>query len=333
MKKLTLLLLIVLFSCQEKVEEPIRDPYEDYIEVDYITDTGFIKDFFVKNGEVYMYREGHPFREEYTLSINKIDKEGNMSIEHQPNGDFLGIYMGLTLSGNKENFFLTTGGHDFGNGIYKFSFDYQKTDYKIPSFGFDKPRIPKMIAYDENSYLLFDSNNGLLLRFFEDSTKTLLVAGLKNQRGLVDGIGVKARFREIYKRMVNVDKVVYAIDGDSYLRRIQKATSGDEFEVKTLVSNFSAELRDLAVDSKKNVLVLADNIYKLNINSNTLERYYDGKDLNFVDKKREQIKTNYGLGSFDNFFIEGKDLYLYSHHFLMKISDYETKLKKYKVSN
>lgn len=333
MKKLTFLLLIVLFSCQEKVEEPIKDPYEDYIEVDYITDTGFIKDFFVKNGEVYMYREGHPFREEYTLSINKIDKEGNMSIEHQPNGDFLGNYMGLTLSGNKENFFLTTGGHDFGNGIYKFSFDYQKTDYKIPSFGFDKPRIPKMVAYDENSYLLFDSNNGLLLRFFEDSTKTLLVAGLKNQRGLVDGIGVKARFREIYKRMVNVDKVIYAIDGDNYLRQIQKATSGDEFEVKTLVSNFPTKLRDLAVDSKKNILVLADNIYKLNVSSNTLERCYYERDLNFVDKKREQSKTNYDLGSFSNFFIEGKDLYLYSHHFLMKISDYEAKLKKYEVSN
>lgn len=40
-----------------------------------------------------------------------------------------------------------------------------------------------------------------------------------------------------------------------------------------------------------------------------------------------------GFGSFDMFFIDEEDIYLYYHGNFIKISDYETKLKKYKVSN
>lgn len=336
MKKIVFLLMIsLLFSCQKKQEEIVRDPYEGYIETDYIADIGFAKDFIIKNEEVYFYHTSHPFKEPnyYYFTINKLDKKGDITILHQPNSEYHGNEMCLALSKDEDSFYLCTGSPIYGRRIYKFSFDdFTETKYSIP-YSRRIPRITRISLYDDNSYILFDSENTQMLRFFEDTQTTEIIAGAGRSYtlsdGIIDGVGLNATLGGT-ERMLVVDGIIYVIDYGNNLRRLEQI-SNNVFRVETLISNFNVPLLDLAVDSDKNILVLGDIVYKLNTKEKKLEKFYKETRLNFVDRKRELTYSGNIGNSFSRLLIKGGDMYLYSHHIFIKISDYKTKLRSVEI--
>ncbi|PKV51072.1 hypothetical protein ATE84_3141 [Aquimarina sp. MAR_2010_214] len=314
---------ISIFSCGSDDSES-NIPNDDSILADYIANIGSIKDFSINaNNEIYYIHTGNSDGG-VNLSIRKMSNTGDITVLDELDFSLFGNEMGITNSGD-ENIYYVTDSHNEGNKVHIYSVNssssstYSMTPISSPFVG--PIRMSAIENFGDETYITFDYSALGLRRYFPNLETDMIIAG-SGDSSITDGTGLNASFKFVTK-ILSTNEIIYVIDDSNNLRKIEK--TGNEFNVTTVISDYTNSFNDIAVDKNGNILVLVDNkgIYKLNISNNSLEEYLTG-EIKLKDSNNGSYGTEWG--GVDKFLIKKNDIFLYSSQKFIKISDFETKI-------
>lgn len=331
-------LVLIMSGCSSDSGDGSTQVIEEIkgeIKVDYIADVSYTDDFVINNDKI-VYKIG---QEDLTVKLKKIDLEGKVTVLKTL--DFSKFY-GSSLSTTKDgNILLIPSFHDTDRDkIFRFENNFSELNpfylmKPISSPFASKIRLMSICDNNDNTYFVFDYNNGQMKRFLPELNTDVFVAG-SGKNGIQDGAGLNASFGYISK-IISQNNILYIIDNlysgaastfvSSSIRKLEYVNN--EWKVSTLISttNADAYYTDMAFDSKNELYVLVNNkgISKLNLQDNTLSLFKDG-DL-IVVKGTTYYSSSYQ--SITRMKIKGNDMYLIlASSSLIKISDFQSKLSK-----
>lgn len=303
------LILRIITACSSGGSEQDTPFIDDrLIPVDYIESAGNVIDFTVApSGEVFYLDQGSYGNRSGFWSLLRVGNSGGKSEIDNINIVNVGSFIGVTHSNNNE--VLCTTSYNLSNSkIHTYNLENNnKSIYEIVAKPYEF--FPLIRNYGDDTFIFYDDDNSALRRYFpKENTETLITK--------------TESFPTYIKEMIVHDKIIYVIDNDNSLRKIED-NNGDKFTISTLIQNYPENLKSITVDDEGNVLLVVDKkgIYKLN-SDNSLEEYYT-----------KPFDISSGAGSSFNIrpskiYILNSDLYLVSGGDIIKISDYKAKLFK-----
>jgi hypothetical protein len=186
-----------------------------------------------------------------------------------------------------------------------------------------EPNIAVVSKYSENSIVVFDRSTQTLEFYLPQDNLESVIAGSGNA-SITDGVGTNASFKDVSK-IVCRDNKIYLIDDYRNLRKVEYINN--EYKVTTLISNYSDNIDDLAVDQDGELFALVNGqgIMKLNSVTNKLDVFKGGYNLTITPDKSYESSISWENGVF-KMYIKNSDLYLVNGLRIVKISDFKSKL-------
>lgn len=331
-------LFLTLNSCSSDSGNDSTPPVQEIkgeIKADYITNVSFADDFVIDaNNNVFVTGQipglvvTYPFR--------KIDVDGKMTTLKSL--DFMDFNPSkLTTSKNGEILLIARSNTENSDKIFRFENNFSElnpfyTMKPISSPFAYKIKLASICNNNDDTYFVFDYNNGQVKRFVTGLNTDVFVAG-SGKKELKDGTGLNAGFGYV-STIISQNSILYLIDimtagqssniASSNIRKLEFINN--EWKVSTLISttNENAYYNDIAFDSKNDLYVLVNGkgIYKLNPQDNTLTLFKDGE---FKLGKGDTHST-FDYQDVTMMKIKGNDMYLVVRSTLIKISDFQTKL-------
>lgn len=321
-------LCVSLYSCSEDNPDQY-DPTKDMVEIDYIVDLGYFKDLTInkKDGAVYALAYDQTATT-INMSLKKISPNGSLTIVKGLDGGYLGNNMKITGTNNGKLYWTTDISYH-SNEILSFSNDFSKIESisMRPASGpfAPTPQLTSILAYENNSLVVFDVAYRQLKRYYSDLSAELLMAGSEKNE-IKDGIGLDAGFSFV-NRILSHDGTLYVLDNFRNIRKVEKQESLPK--VTTILSNYSEEIKDIAIDVDGNIYATTYNgFYILKKDANNLELISDKLNINV--KTKDKAITNLNFYGIDHLYIDNNDLYLVNFGSLLKVSDFKTKLQELK---
>lgn len=197
-------------------------------------------------------------------------------------------------------------------------------------------------AYNNDSFLVYDSNAAVLRSFDYDIKTSSFELGNPGNKIIQDGVGSEVSFSDVSKILVNND-IIYIVDNYRFVRKITNTTEG--YKVETIANtNQLGRITDFTLDKTNDEFVVSINqetgftgragLYTLNIDGgdtfNLLAESTISLDLTELDSDFDFSGVKeFGLGfwgQIDHIYIDGNDIYFEQFDFIIKISDFRNKL-------
>lgn len=300
------------------------------IKADFIVHS--VDDFVINNDDTAFFVGQTPNDNDYPIKFKKIDKNGNLTLLKGINNyNFLSSKLAVTPTGD---FLIITSDDD---KIFRFENNYKEinlfyTMKPISSPFANKIRLRAITENNDNTYFVFDQDNGQIKRFLPELNTDVFVAG-SGKKEIVDGAGLNVGFGGVSK-IISHNNTLYLIDNlytgntliSSNIRKLEYINN--QWKVSTLLSTTDDDnsFRDIVFDSKNDLLVLkGKGIYKLNLVDNTWSLFKDGELKVAAFGKNSSIKLTVDFSSLKSFKIKNNDLYLVTNSDFIKISDFQTK--------
>lgn len=329
MKKAALFIAsLFIISCSNENEN--QDPFKNHLVVDY--DINFYSQnqndqiefddlTFTSTNDIYVLLND---KTNFKTLLSKVSENGTKNEVLNNLRSSLGNGVNITSVLNGKLFFNSDAA-DNTNKI--FSYDNSPLNsYAMNANGpnyYNTAQITAMSRYSNNSIVAFDYNNKTLKFYLPENNLESTIAG-SGSAAITDGNGLNASFKYVSKIICKNNKI-YVIDDGKNLRKIEYINN--VYNVTTLVSNFSENMDDLAIDSNNDLYVLVNGkgILKLNNTTNTLDVFKTG----YVNTRSQDettlgsINWEYGIS---NMYINESDLYLLNSARLIKISNFKSKI-------
>lgn len=346
MKKRILLVMalqffLVLNSCSSDDSKPAEEWTPEGIKAGFITSTR--ADDFVINSDGSVFFIGQtPNDKDYLIKFQKVDKDGSLSLlKGIDSYDFLSNRLTVTPAGD---ILLISPQQNDSDKIFRFENNFTElnpfyTMKPISSPSANKIRLTAICNNNDNSYFVYDYGNKQIKRFLSELKTDVFVAG-SGKDGIVDGSGLDVSFGGV-KKIISLNNVLYMIDDlyDSSTATYKKSAIrkleyvNNQWKVTTLISTTNGEYyTDISFDSKNDlyVSVWGKGIYKLNLIDNTLTLFIDKEEVKvwtkyIKDNVYNTVQNYINFKNIDGFKFKNNDLYI-SNSYLVKISDYQTKL-------
>lgn len=326
-------LFLVLNGCSsDSGNDSAPEEIKGEIKADFIV-SSIASDFVVNNDNtVYQIGQGENTNG-YFIGLKKIDSEGKETmLKTLDLANF--TYSRLSLTNNGDLLLVAKGNPD-SDKILLFENNFSDLNPLYTMKPISSPLASKINLLSisnniDNTYFVFDYNNGQMKRFVPELTTDVFVAG-SGKNEIKDGIGLEASLGAVSK-IISLNNLLYVIDNlyesgtgiykSSNIRKLEFANN--EWKVTTLISTTSENIyNDIALDSKNGlyVIVKGKGIYKLNLQDNTLSLFKDGEIKLGAGNKHVSIDLQYA----ELFKIKNNDLYIRTSWDLIKISDFQSK--------
>lgn len=334
-------LFLTLNSCSSDSGEDYTAPeIEGEIKADYIADVSSAYDFVTDaNDNVFVVGQATT-SQIIQHRLQKIDPSGKITLLKDITSYEFFNRVQLALTNSEEILLIAPFKDESTDKIFRFEKNYSELNPFYTMKPMSSPSAEKIKLYTicnnkDNSYFVFDAANKNIKRFVPELNTDVFVAGSEKNE-IKDGTGLNAGFGFVSK-IISQNNVLYLIDNlysgvinttfvSSNIRKLEFINNA--WKVTTLVTTTNEDMPygDIAFDSKNDlyVLVKEKGIYKLNLKDNALTLFKEGEFK--IGKGDIHLSLNY-QGA-DMIKIKGNDMYLMFSNWLIKISDFQSKLNK-----